>query len=142
MYDIVIIGAGAAGLTASIYARRAEKNTLVLEAMSYGLPCISFDSSSGSRELLKNSIGILITKRNKAQFAGAILKLLEDKNLLKEYSNRSLKKSLEYKNILGNARFMQVCKEQEEYFRTKCIVEYNVHTDSEGVTYNSIIELE
>ena len=36
MYDIVIIGAGAAGLTASIYAKRAEKNTLILEAMSYG----------------------------------------------------------------------------------------------------------
>ncbi|MBQ9029620.1 thioredoxin-disulfide reductase [Candidatus Saccharibacteria bacterium] len=36
MYDVVIIGAGAAGLTAAIYARRAEKSVLVLEATTFG----------------------------------------------------------------------------------------------------------
>ena len=36
MYDIIIVGAGPAGLTAAIYARRANKNILVLEAISYG----------------------------------------------------------------------------------------------------------
>ena len=36
MYDIIIVGAGPAGLTASIYARRALKKTLVLEAVGYG----------------------------------------------------------------------------------------------------------
>lgn len=36
MYDIIIIGAGPAGLTAAIYARRASKTVLVLEALSYG----------------------------------------------------------------------------------------------------------
>ena len=36
MLDIIIIGAGPAGLTAAIYARRAAKSVLVLEAMSYG----------------------------------------------------------------------------------------------------------
>ena len=36
MYDIIIIGAGPAGMTASIYARRALKKVLVLEAISYG----------------------------------------------------------------------------------------------------------
>lgn len=36
MYDIVIVGAGPAGLTAAIYARRAQKKVLVLEALSYG----------------------------------------------------------------------------------------------------------
>ena len=36
MYDIIIVGAGPAGLTAAIYASRAEKKTLVLEANSYG----------------------------------------------------------------------------------------------------------
>ena len=36
MYDIVIIGAGPAGLTAAIYARRANKKVLVLEAKNYG----------------------------------------------------------------------------------------------------------
>ena len=36
MYDIIIIGAGPAGLTAALYARRANKKVLVLEAKSYG----------------------------------------------------------------------------------------------------------
>lgn len=36
MYDIIIIGAGPAGLTAAIYARRASKTVLVLEANTYG----------------------------------------------------------------------------------------------------------
>lgn len=36
MYDIVIIGAGPAGLTAAIYARRAGKNVLVLEKDTFG----------------------------------------------------------------------------------------------------------
>jgi len=36
MYDIIIIGAGPAGLTAALYARRAMKKVLVLEALSYG----------------------------------------------------------------------------------------------------------
>ena len=36
MYDIIIIGAGPAGMTAAIYARRASKKVLVIEARSYG----------------------------------------------------------------------------------------------------------
>ena len=36
MTDIIIIGAGPAGLTAAIYARRASKSVLVLEAKGYG----------------------------------------------------------------------------------------------------------
>ena len=36
MYDIIIVGAGPAGLTAAIYARRANKSVLVLESQSYG----------------------------------------------------------------------------------------------------------
>ena len=36
MTDIIIIGAGPAGLTAAIYARRAAKSVLMLEAKGYG----------------------------------------------------------------------------------------------------------
>jgi len=36
MYDIIVIGAGPAGLTAAIYARRAEKSVLVIEKSSFG----------------------------------------------------------------------------------------------------------
>src|SRR5574344_972483 len=36
MYDIIVVGAGPAGLTAGIYGARAGKSVLVLEAKSYG----------------------------------------------------------------------------------------------------------
>lgn len=36
MYDIIIVGAGAAGLTAAIYALRANKKILIFEAKAYG----------------------------------------------------------------------------------------------------------
>ncbi len=36
IYDIIIIGAGTAGLTAAIYACRAKKSVLVLESTTYG----------------------------------------------------------------------------------------------------------
>lgn len=36
MYDIIIIGAGTAGLTAAIYARRAGKDVLIYEGETYG----------------------------------------------------------------------------------------------------------
>ena len=36
MYDIIIIGAGPAGMTAALYARRAEKSVLLIEKSSFG----------------------------------------------------------------------------------------------------------
>lgn len=36
MYDIIIVGAGPAGMTAAIYGKRASKSVLVLDGASYG----------------------------------------------------------------------------------------------------------
>ena len=36
MYDIIIIGAGPAGMTAALYARRAEKSVLLIEKSNFG----------------------------------------------------------------------------------------------------------
>ena len=36
MYDLIIVGGGPAGLTAALYARRANKNVLVIEKDGFG----------------------------------------------------------------------------------------------------------
>ena len=36
MYDLIVVGAGPAGLTAAIYARRADKSVLVLDKGMFG----------------------------------------------------------------------------------------------------------
>ena len=36
MYDVIVIGAGTAGMTAGIYARRAGKKVLIIEEKNYG----------------------------------------------------------------------------------------------------------
>ena len=36
IYDIIIIGGGPAGLTAALYARRANKSVLIIEKSTYG----------------------------------------------------------------------------------------------------------
>ena len=64
---------------------------VLLEAMSYGIPCIAFDSADGARELLKNNIGILVPNRDKEIMSKEIIKLLDDDNRLKELSTTSLK---------------------------------------------------
>ena len=36
MYDVIIIGGGPAGLSAAIYAGRAQRKTLLIEKGNYG----------------------------------------------------------------------------------------------------------
>lgn len=44
MFDVVIIGSGPAGLSAAVYAKRANKNVVIIEKMFYGLGQIALSS--------------------------------------------------------------------------------------------------
>lgn len=54
---------------------------VLIEAMSYGLPCVAFDSSDGAKELLKNNVGILINNRDKNEMAKKIVDVLSSKEI-------------------------------------------------------------
>lgn len=51
---------------------------VLVEAMSYGLPCIAFDSAEGAKDLIKQK-ELLITNRNKEEMANKIKELLDNK---------------------------------------------------------------
>jgi N-acetylglucosaminyldiphosphoundecaprenol N-acetyl-beta-D-mannosaminyltransferase len=84
----------------SIYAMTSftESFGLVLiEAMSYGIPCLSFDSARGSLEIIDNNInGFIIKNRNVKRMVSKIDDLVEDKNLRRLLGKEALKKSLRY----------------------------------------------
>ena len=74
---------------------------VLIEAMSYGLPCIAFDSSDGAKELLKNNVGILVKNRNKEKMAEEIIKELKNKNG-SEHSKKGYKYCQKY--LLDNVK--------------------------------------
>ena len=55
---------------------------VLLEAFSYSLPCVAFDSAAGARELINKNNGILISNRDKYSMARAIVNLLKNKDKL------------------------------------------------------------
>ena len=70
---------------------------VLLEAFSHGVPAVAFDSANGAKNLIKNNTnGILISNRNKKKMADEIVKLLNDKKLLKELSKNAINTSKEY----------------------------------------------
>ena len=69
---------------------------VLLEAMSYKIPCIAFDSALGALEIIKDNCGYLIENRDKNKMAYSILNLLNDKNKLKDMGSECYKYSTNY----------------------------------------------
>lgn len=63
----------------------------ILEAMSYSLPIISSNAGGIPDLIHKYKNGILVDAGNKEEIKNAILKLLDKKNLIQVYSERSAK---------------------------------------------------
>lgn len=63
---------------------------VLLEAISFGLPCISFDCPSGPRDIIKNNEnGYLIEQNDTIAFEQALVKLITDPTLRKEMGSKS-----------------------------------------------------
>lgn len=74
---------------------------VLIEAMSYGLPCVAFDSASGARELIENDKnGYLVSNRNIKKMSDKIVELINCKDIY-NYSNEAQLTSKKYliKNI-------------------------------------------
>lgn len=71
-------------LNSSIYVMTSLTESfglVILEASSYGIPCIAFDSANGVKNLIKdNWDGYLVENRDKLKMAKRIINLINDKN--------------------------------------------------------------
>ena len=67
---------------------------VLIEANSYGVPCIAFDSASGARQVIENK-ELLVENRSKEKMASLIINLLNN-NKLKEYGKESYEKCQKY----------------------------------------------
>ena len=96
MYDIIIIGAGPAGLTSAIYGTRANKKVLVLEAKTYGGQIITtphIDNYPGIPHT--NGIDFATNLYNQAKELGAEIKFEKAINI---NTDNKIKKVITNKN--------------------------------------------
>ena len=91
MFDLIIIGAGPAGLTSALYALRANKKVLVLEAKSYGGQIVN-------ASLIENYPGI----ENITGFEYATNLYNQVKKLGVEFKNETVINIDENKNVTTN----------------------------------------
>jgi glycosyltransferase involved in cell wall biosynthesis len=85
---------------------------VLIEAQSYGLPCIAYDSAQGAREIIEDGVsGYLIKNRNLMDFVDKIKILFNNKDMYQSMSKRAYnnanlytKKNLEkiWVNIIDN----------------------------------------
>lgn len=87
-------------LDSSLYlmTSKTESFGLVLvEAMSYGLPCIAYDSAEGANDIIQNNYnGYLIKNRNEHDMADKIIELLNNRKELQRLGNNAKKTALKY----------------------------------------------
>lgn len=121
MYDIIIVGAGTAGLSAAIYGLRAGKSVLVLEQASYGGQIINTPEIENYPAIQKISGFEFATnlynqaKNLGAEFAFEKVEGIEDKGQFKEVKTKD--KSYEGKTVIlatgAKNRSLGVEKEEE-----------------------------
>jgi glycosyltransferase involved in cell wall biosynthesis len=65
-------------------------NTLV-EAMTYGLPVVSFDCDTGPRDIIRDKVdGLLVSSGNAQELTAALNQLMGDESLRAELANRAV----------------------------------------------------
>jgi N-acetylglucosaminyldiphosphoundecaprenol N-acetyl-beta-D-mannosaminyltransferase len=77
---------------------------VLIEAMSFGIPCIAFDSAQGALEIIDENTGFIIKDRNINEMSNKIIYLIENEKERKKLGKSARDKSLlfEQKNIKNN----------------------------------------
>ncbi len=110
---------------------------VLLEAMSYGIPCVSFDSAKGSLEIIDHGKnGYIIKDRNIDEMANQILKLLSKTTKVMQSNAIKKAKEYQYKNV------KKLWLEAFEVFSRGDIRTRIIFTSSAGGHYSELYELD
>ncbi len=81
---------------------------VLIEAQSFGIPCIAFDSARGAMEIIKNQEnGYLVQNRNFEEMSKRIKHLIENPELRKEMGARARENSLQYSEAVIQALWFE-----------------------------------
>ena len=70
---------------------------VLIEAMSHGIPCISYTSAQGANEIIEDGIdGYLIENRDEDEYVNKVLELLNNDSLRKKMGKKAREKSKDY----------------------------------------------
>ena len=81
-----------------VMTSRTESFGLVLiEAQSYGLPCIAYDSAQGAKEIIDSGKnGLLIKDRSRKEMVSGVLHLMQDKDYREQLGNAGKQSAIKY----------------------------------------------
>lgn len=84
---------------------------VLIEAMSYGLPCVAFDSAEGATELIEDGKnGFLISYRNKEEYAKKVIELIQNKKERTQLGKNGRETSLCFTSDKVKRDWMKVLK--------------------------------
>lgn len=70
---------------------------VLLEAMSYGLPCIAYETESGTKDIILDNInGYVIKNRNEKEYVKKLNKLISDEKLRKKFGKNAKETSKKF----------------------------------------------
>ncbi|WP_455682835.1 PssD/Cps14F family polysaccharide biosynthesis glycosyltransferase [Thomasclavelia sp.] len=109
---------------------------VLLEAMSYGIPCISFDSAQGSLDIIEDGKdGFIIKDRNFDNMANKIIELLKDTP--KELSDKAIEKANQFSYQKVKSKWLQEFKS----FNVHDLKTRVIFTSSAGGHFSELCEL-
>jgi glycosyltransferase involved in cell wall biosynthesis len=103
-----------------VYASKSETQGMVLtEAMYAGLPIVAVNAM-GVKDIVGNQITGILVKENKQDFVDAVVRLLNDENLCKKFSENAKKSANEnYTNKICTQKMFELYREVIERKKTK-----------------------
>jgi len=80
---------------------------VLIEAMSFGIPCVAFDSASGSKEIINSKNGIILKGRDIVEMANVINDIFNNRTLYDNMSKEARITSEKYKFEIIQKEWLQ-----------------------------------